>query len=145
MKTAQATLRNFRQAPRKMRMVVNAVRGKKVADVLVNLDFMAKKASLPVKNLILSALANAKNLDIPTENLVIKTIKVDGGSIMYRRRPAARGSAHPIRKRTSSVFVELGEATAKSSGKSKAKVVKEEVVSEKPVAKVKKPRAKANK
>ncbi len=140
MKTAQATLRNFRQAPRKMRMVVNAVRGKKVADVLQNLDFIAKKGSLPVKNLILSALANAKNLDIPTENLIVKTIKVDGGSIMYRRRPASRGSAHPIRKRTSSVFVELGEAEPKKKGK----VVKETVVSEEPV-KAKKPRAKANK
>ncbi len=140
MKTAQATLKNFRQAPRKMRMVVNAVRGKKVSDVLVNLDFIAKKGSLPVKNLILSALANAKNLDIPTENLIIKTIKVDGGAIMYRRRPASRGSAHPIRKRTSSVFVELGEAQPKK----KAKAVKEEVVAEEPV-KVKKPRAKANK
>ena len=57
----------------------------------------------------MSALANAKAQDIPTENLIIKTIKVDGGAILYRRRPAARGSAHPIRKRTSSIFVELGE------------------------------------
>ncbi|HRH26590.1 MAG TPA: 50S ribosomal protein L22 [Parcubacteria group bacterium] len=140
MKTAQATLRNFRQSPRKMRMVVNAVRGKKVSDVLVNLDFVAKRASLPVKNLILSALANAKNLDIPTENLVIKTIKVDGGSIMYRRRPASRGSAHPIRKRTSSIFVELGEVESKK----KTKVVKEEVSEESKEVKVKakKPRAK---
>jgi large subunit ribosomal protein L22 len=120
-----------------MRMVVNAVRGKKVSDVLVNLDFIAKKGSLPIKTLILSALANAKNLDIPTENLIIKTIKVDGGSIMYRRRPAARGSAHPIRKRTCSVFVELGEAEPKK----KAKVAKEALV-EAEAPKVKKPRAK---
>jgi large subunit ribosomal protein L22 len=119
-----------------MRMVVNAVRGKKVSDVLVNLDFIAKKSSLPVKNLILSALANAKNLDIPTENLIVKTIKVDGGAIMYRRRPASRGSAHPIRKRTSSVFVELGEAEPKK----KAKVQKEEAKVE--AVEVKKPRAK---
>ncbi|MFZ2621174.1 MAG: 50S ribosomal protein L22 [Minisyncoccia bacterium] len=121
MKTAKATLSSFRQAPRKMRMVVNAVRGKKVSEALVNLDFIAKKASLPVKTLIMSALANAKALDIPTENLIIKTIKVDGGAILYRRRPAARGSAHPIRKRTSSIFVELGEAISKK----KVKVVKE--------------------
>lgn len=138
MKTAQATLRNFRQAPRKMRMVVNTVRGKKVNDVLVNLDFVAKKSSLPIKNLILSALANAKNLDIPTENLIVKTIKVDSGSIMYRRRPAARGSAHPIRKRTCSVFIELGEVEPK--GKSKA--VKEvEVKKESLPAKKRAPKA----
>ena len=109
MKTATATLSNFRQAPRKMRMVADTVRGKKVADALVNLDFVAKKASLPIKNLIISAMANAKNLSIPTENLIIKTIKVDSGSILYRRMPAARGSAHPIRKRTSAIFIELGE------------------------------------
>ena len=109
MNTAHATLSNFRQAPRKMRLVANAVRGKKVTDALVNLDFITKRASSPIKILIKSALANAKALSIPTENLIIKTIKVDGGAILYRRRPAARGSAHPIRKRTSSIFVELGE------------------------------------
>ena len=62
MATAHATLSNFRQTPRKMRMVANTVRGKKVADALVNLDFVAKKASAPIKTLIMSALANAKAL-----------------------------------------------------------------------------------
>ena len=113
MQTAKATLSNFRQAPRKMRMVANTVRGKKVTDALVNLEFTAKKASNPIYTLIQSALANAKALEIPTENLIVKTIKVDGGKIMYRRMPAARGSAHPIRKRTSAIFVELGEGVAK--------------------------------
>ena len=113
MATAKATLSNFRQAPRKMRMVADAVRGKKVADALVSLEFMAKKASLPIRTLISSAVANAKELDIPTENLVVKTIKVDSGKIMYRRRPAAHGSAHPIRKRTSAIFIELGDAPSK--------------------------------
>ncbi len=122
MKIAKATLSNFRQAPRKMRLVANSVRGKRVTEALVNLDFVAKKASSPIKNLIMSALANAKALDIATENLVVKTIKVDSGSILYRRRPAARGSAHPIRKRTSSIFVELGENELKSK---KLKVIKE--------------------
>lgn len=127
MKTAQATLSNFRQTPRKMRMVANLVRGKRVSDVLVQLDFVAKKASLPIKNLIASAVANAKAMDIPTDELVVKTIKVDGGSIMYRRRPAARGSAHPIRKRTSSVFVELSPLAESK----KSKVIKEEMKTEK--------------
>lgn len=136
MATAKATLSNFRQAPRKMRLVANLVRGKKVSDALINLDFVAKKASAPIKTLIASALANAKALDIPTENLIIKTIKVDGGAILYRRIPAARGSAHPIRKRTSAIFVELGEAEPKK----KNKVTKEVVVAEK--APAKKPRAK---
>ena len=126
MKTAHATLKNFRQAPRKMRMVADTVRGKKVSDVLTNLDFTAKKASLPIKTLIQSALANAKAQDIPTENLIVKVIKVDSGKILYRRRPAARGSAHTVRKRTSAIFVELGEAESKK----KIKVVKEKAVVE---------------
>ena len=108
-------------------MVANLVRGKRVSDVLVQLDFVAKKASLPIKNLIASAVANAKAMDIPTDELVVKTIKVDGGSIMYRRRPAARGSAHPIRKRTSSVFVELSPLAESK----KSKVIKEEMKTEK--------------
>ncbi len=138
MATAKATLSNFRQAPRKMRLVANAVRGKKVSEVLVNLDFVAKKASLPIKTLIMSALANAKAQDIPTENLIVKTIKVDGGKIMYRRMPAARGSAHPIRKRTSAIFVELGEAESKK----KVKIAKEAVaVKESPKVKEQKPKA----
>lgn len=137
MATAKATLSNFRQAPRKMRMVANLVRGKKVSDALVNLDFVAKKASAPIKTLISSALANAKALDIPTENLIVKTIFVNSGSIMYRRRPAARGSAHPIRKRTSAITVELGEAESKK----KMKVVKEEIAKPKVEKVAKKPRA----
>lgn len=132
MAIAHATLSNFRQAPRKMRMVANTVRGKKVSDALVNLQFIAKKASLPIKTLIESALANAKALDIPTENLIVKTIKVDSGKIMYRRLPAARGSAHPIRKRTSAIFVELGYLTPKggSGKKSKASATTEVAVVE---------------
>lgn len=114
MKTAKATLSNFRQAPRKMRMVANAVRGKKVSEALISLDFIAKRSAYPIKNLINSALANAKHLDIPTDNLIVKTIQVGGGSIMYRRIPAARGSAHPMRKRTCHVYIELGEGVVKS-------------------------------
>ncbi len=149
MATVHASLSNFRQTPRKMRLVANSVRGKKVSEVLVNLDFVAKRAALPIKTLIMSAVANAKALDIPTENLVVKTIKVDCGKIMYRRLPAARGSAHPMRKRTSKIYVELGEAEGKKSNKVKmeketvkevaeAKAVKKGTVATKKVAKTKK-------
>lgn len=122
MKTAHATLSNFRQSPRKMRLVANLVRGKDVKAALINLQFTDKRAALPISTLIASAVANAKTLDIPTENLVIKKITVDAGKTMYRRRPAAQGSAHPIRKRTSAIFVELGEGVVKVK---KTKVVKE--------------------
>ncbi len=131
MATAKATLSNFRQAPRKMRLVANSVRGKKVEEALINLDFVAKRAAAPIKNLILSALANAKALEIPTEDLIIKTIKVDGGAIIYRRRPAARGSSHPIRKRTSSVYIELGTKEVTSRKSKVKKEVEETTVAKK--------------
>lgn len=120
MNTAKATLSNFRQAPRKMRLVANLVRGKKVSDALTVLDFTVKKASNPIKNLISSALSNAKNLGMNTEDLMVKSIKVDSGKIMYRRRPASRGSAHPIRKRTSLITVELTQLVESK----KAQVIK---------------------
>lgn len=137
MATAQATLSNFRQAPRKMRVVANLVRGKKVVDALVNLEFTDKKAALPIKTLIASALANAKSQDMAVENLVVKTITVNAGKTLQRRHPAARGSAHPIHKRTSMIFVELGEGTPKK----KSKMVKETAIAEKSVAVEKKPKA----
>ncbi len=139
MATAHATLSNFRQSPRKMRVVANLVRGKKVLDALTSLEFTDKRASGPIKTLIASALANAKSLDIPTEHLIIKTIEVNSGKIMYRRIPAARGSAHPIRKRTSLVRVELGEATTTK----KVKIAKEKAIAApKTETKAKKPAVK---
>lgn len=119
MATAKATLSNFRQAPRKMRLVANLVRGKKVAEALVNLDFTTKKAAEPVRKLIESALANAKAQDIPSENLVVKNISVNAGKILYRRLPAWHGMAHPMRKRTSQITVELAEAESKALPKIK--------------------------
>lgn len=125
MATAKATLSNFRQTPRKMRVVANLVRGKKVSDALISLDFIAKKAALPIKTLIESAVANAKNLDIKTEDLIVKKISVDAGKIMYRRLPASRGSAHKMRKRTSIVSIELSSKNEDVVVKSKKEEIKE--------------------
>lgn len=135
-----ATLSNFRQSPRKMRLVANLIKGKKASDALVHLDFVAKRAGNPIKNLVASALANAKAQEIPTENLVVKTIKVDGGKILYRRRPASRGSAHPIRKRTSIVYLELDEKIQKlkSTKVSKEKTEDQVVSDDKKESKTKK-------
>jgi large subunit ribosomal protein L22 len=127
MKTANATLSDFRQSPRKMRGVANLVRGKKVSEALVNLDFVGKRASLPIKNLLSSALANAKNLELGTENLVVKTITVNAGKVLKRHRPVSHGSAHGIHKRTSHIFIELAEGEVKKS-KVKKEKAKEKTV-----------------
>ena len=107
MNEATAKLNTYRQSPRKVRLVANTVRGKKVEDAINTLEFIPKRAGLPLQKLISSALANAKSLSIPTENLIVKKITVDAGATLYRRRPRSKGMSNPIRKRTSHVSVIL--------------------------------------
>jgi large subunit ribosomal protein L22 len=105
---SKAILKNYRQSPRKVRLVANSVRGKKVSVALVNLSFVPKKAADPLKKLIESAVANAtNNTDVKMEDLVVKSIQVDQGFTMKRWMPRARGTAHPIRKKTCKVTVVL--------------------------------------
>lgn len=106
----QARLSNYRQSPRKVRLLADLVRGRKVTEALSILDFTAKRAAKPMKKLILSAQANAVNNNgADKDNLVISEIRVDEGFTLKRSKPRARGRAFPIRKRTSHVFVRLQE------------------------------------
>jgi large subunit ribosomal protein L22 len=114
MAQAKAQLSTYRQSPRKVRVVANLVRGKKVEDAITALSFVPKRAALPIEKLIASALANAKNLSMPVENLIVKEIRVDGGRTLYRRMPTARGRSFQIRKRTSHVIVTLEEKIPKA-------------------------------
>lgn len=116
-----AELKNYRQSPRKVRLVADTVRGKSVAEALTLLSFVPKRAALPLQKLVASALANAKSLAVPAENLVVKEIRVDAGAILYRRQPRSRGMANPLRKRTSRVRVVLVEGAPKKAKKTKAK------------------------
>lgn len=110
----KAILHNYRQTPRRVGLVAGLIRGKKVKDALVSLDFATKRASLPMKRLLLSAVANAKNTGVANpEELFIKTITVDKGFTLKRMLPRARGSSSPIRKRASHVVIVLGEKTKK--------------------------------
>ena len=113
----KASTKNYRQSPRKVRLVADAVRGKTVASALVELRFMPKRAAKAVSKLISSAAANAEQAGQDREGLKISTITVDDGITMKRYRPRARGSASPIRKRTSNIKVELGTAEAKAAAK----------------------------
>jgi len=109
MQEATAKLKTYRQSPRKVRLVAKAIRGKRVSEALAMLSFTAKRPADPLHKLISSAVANAKGLSMPIENLVIKELKVDEGATLYRRRPRSRGMANPIRKRTSHVTITLAE------------------------------------
>ena len=119
MNEAKATLSDYRQSPRKVRLVADTVRGKLVEDAIITLSFIPKRSALPLQKLLASALANAKNLSMSTEGLVVKEIRVDEGATLYRRRPRSKGMANPIRKRTSRVSVVLAESNARTKVKAK--------------------------
>jgi len=104
---AIAKLKNVPTSPRKMRLVADLVRGKKVGQALSILKFTPNHGSIRLEKLLLSAIANwqAKNPDEKLEDadLYIKTIFVDGGRMLKRLRPAPQGRAHRIRKRSNHV------------------------------------------
>lgn len=104
----EATLKNYRQSPRKVRLVADLVRGKKVDRALTMLEFLSKKATEPVRGVLKMAVANAKsNFNTPSDRLYVREIKVDEGQTAKRFMPRARGSAYPVRKRTSHISVVL--------------------------------------
>lgn len=115
----RAFLKNYRQSPRKVRLVAGLIRGKNVNEALIQLDFLAKRAGWPLKKLLLSAVANAKQSGMEKENLFIKELRVDKGVTMKRMMPAAMGTGHRINKRTSNIALVLGEKVQIKKDKSK--------------------------
>ena len=116
----KAFLKNYRQSPRKVRLVAELIKGKKVSEAIVELDFLAKRAGLPIKKLLLSAVSNAKQAGKDAENLFIKELRVDKGITMKRMMPAAMGTGHRINKRTSHLNILLAEKVV--AGKKNKKV-----------------------
>lgn len=109
---AFAKLNNCPTSPRKMRIVADLVRGQKVELALNILKFNSKEASRKLEKLLLSAINNwqQKNAEESLEEagLFVKEIRVDGGMMLKRLRPAPQGRAHRIRKRSNHVTIVLG-------------------------------------
>lgn len=104
----RALLKNYRQSPRKVRLVADLIKGKSVNSAYVLLQNTPKRATGQLKKVLDSAVANAvQNKGIKREDLIIKNVRIDEGRTLHRFRPVSRGRAHPIRKRTSHVAVEL--------------------------------------
>jgi len=115
-----AKAKHIHMSARKVRLVVDIVRGNKVDQALAQLQFVKKIATKPVAKLINSAIANAEhNFNLERNNLFVKTIRVDEGVTMKRWMPKAHGRATPIRKRSSHIIVTLAEI--KDSGTLKAR------------------------
>lgn len=129
----KAFLKNYRQSPRKVRLVADLLKGKRVVEGFMHLNALPKRASGPVGKLLASAVANAKQAGISEENLFIENITVNKGIVMKRSMPRARGSASRINKRTSHVLLTLVEKGAKA-----VKTVKKQAAKKEAAPKVKK-------
>lgn len=116
---AKAILRNVPTSPRKMRLVADLVRGKNVDTALAILKFQSKVGAGFIHKLMLSAVSNWQQANpdtrVDSANLYVKTIFVDGGSMLKRMRPAPQGRGYRIRKRSNHITLIL-------DSKSKAEV-----------------------
>ena len=106
----RASLTNYKQSPRKVRLVADMIRGKKVGVARDSLIFLAKKSSPEMIKLLNSAIANARMKGMNPDDLVVKTISVDKGMVIKRFMPKARGRASGIHHTMSHVNIELGMA-----------------------------------
>ena len=120
-----AKLKYLRIAPRKVRLVADLIRGKRIEEAQNILNFKVKKAVLPLLKLLRSATANAKNnFQLDESNLYIAKILVDEGPKYKRWRARARGRAEEIQKKTSHVTVVLDEIVKKPKKVKKVKKTK---------------------
>lgn len=106
---ARAVRKHIRSSPKKLRPIVNIVRGKRVPDALDVLNFLPQKGTKLIKLTILSAVHNLMDRNqeerFDESELVVKEIRVDEGARLKRFRPVSRGRAHPIQKRTAHLTV----------------------------------------
>lgn len=102
---AVAKLNNYPTSPRKMRLLADLIRGKKVDKVLGILEHNSKHPAVPLRKLVLSAISNwkQKNEAGDVHELIVKTIMVDGGRTLKRMRPAPQGRGYRVRKRSNHV------------------------------------------
>ncbi len=128
---AVAKLRNYPTSPRKMRLLADLIRGKKVERVLAILEHSSKHPAVPMRKLVLSAINNwkQKNENGDEGELIVKIIMVDGGRTLKRMRPAPQGRGYRVRKRSNHVTIVVD--TKKTKAELAPVVVKEPVVKEK--------------
>lgn len=110
-KAIRASIDTYNQSPRKVRLVTELVKGKKVSEAVAALQFLPKRAALPIKKLIESAMATAKARGEDMDTLKVAEIRVDSAGMIVRAMPRAMGRSAPIRRRRSQVFVRLSSDT----------------------------------
>jgi large subunit ribosomal protein L22 len=105
----KSSARYIKTAPRKIRLVCDLIRGKKLTDAITLLSFLKKQAASDLLSLLKSAEANTKQKDLKPENLYIKEIKCDEGPSLKRWLLGSHGRTTPIKKRMSHVTVVLSD------------------------------------
>jgi large subunit ribosomal protein L22 len=119
MAESHAKLTNLRVAPRKVRLVADMIRGKKVADARNILEFTLKRSALPIQKLLNSAVANAENAAaerherLDTDGMIISRILVNESMTVHRYQSAPRGRANRIRKRGSHIELQISDEVKK--------------------------------
>lgn len=122
---AKASVRHIRIAPRKVRFVVDTIRGKHVQDALDILKFTPNAAAKTVEKLVKSAIANAENnFHMNSDMLKVASIRVDEGPTMKRIQPRAMGRAYRILKRTSHISIVVADTEKPAKRQTKREAVK---------------------
>jgi large subunit ribosomal protein L22 len=117
-----AKLKNYRQSPRKVRLLADLVRGKTAEHAINLLATLPKRGSDPMIKLIQSAVSNT---GLSSREVLISSIQVNSGIVFKRMMPRARGRSAPIRKKSSTITMSL---TKRPEGGKKVKGKKDEVV-----------------
>jgi len=137
-----AKLNNLRISPRKARLITDMVRGKRANNAQAVLGFCVKKGSLPLKKLLDSAIANAKNnFKLNEKDLFISLIKDDEGRTLKRWRARARGRACRIEKKTTNITLGLDILEDKNPVKKAIKEEKKKEVKKEENQKIRKKKA----
>jgi large subunit ribosomal protein L22 len=110
MATASAKLNYLRMAPRKVRLVIDVIRGMSAFEAEAQLMMMKKRAAPAVLKLLRSAVSSAKAQNMAGAKLKVSTIRVDQGPTLKRSLPRAKGMATPIHKKSSHITIVLSEA-----------------------------------
>ncbi len=128
MSEARAVAKYIRLSPRKVRQVMDLIKGKKIGEALAILKFTPQRAAAVVEKVVKSAIANAEhNLEMNKDSLIIAKAYVDQGPTLKRYNPRAQGRADVKKRRTSHVTVIVGEKEDIGNEKQEAVGEKKEV------------------
>lgn len=117
MAEASATIKYQRDNPRKLRALARLFKKLPLAEMLKQLKFSPKQVANPLLRALESAVANAKNLKLDMDKLVVKTMEIGTGPAQKRWQPVSRGTAHAYKKRTSHIRIILTEKEGSSGTK----------------------------